>query len=99
MASSQDNVADDEHGGSNVVNLDHGDLNHDDQNDKYHLDDGADRLLLLALPLLRLLPAEKTSKTLKLTSFSSINIFMRVSIILELAPLEQQQPICISDLA
>ena len=69
MASSQDNVADDEHGGSNVVNLNHGDLNHDDQNDKYHLDDGADRLLLLALPLLRLLPAEKTSKILKLTSF------------------------------
>ena len=71
MASSQDNVADDEHGGSNVVNLDHGDLNHDDLNDKYHLDDGADRLLLLALPLLRLLPAERTSKILKLTSFSS----------------------------
>ena len=96
MASSQDNVVDD--GGSNVVNLDHG---HDDKNDEYHLDDGADRLLLLALPLLRLLPAEKTSKILKVTSFfsTSFNIFMRVSIILEFAPLEQQQPICISDLA
>ena len=66
MASSQDDVADDNHGGSNIVNLDHG---HDDKNDKYHLDDGADRLLLLALPLLRLLPAEKTSKILELTSF------------------------------
>ena len=61
MASSQDNCAD-EHGGSNVVNLYHG---HDDKNDKYHLDHGADRLLLLALPLLRLLPAEKTSKILR----------------------------------
>ena len=66
MASTQDNVADD--GGSKVVNLDHG---HHDKSDKYHLDHGADRLLLLALPLLRLLPAEKTSKILKLTSFSS----------------------------
>ena len=75
MASSQDNVVDD--GGSNVVNLDHG---HDDKNDRYHLDHGADRLLLLALPLLRLLPAEKTSKILKLTSLSSIsfNIFQHL---------------------
>ena len=75
MASTQDNFADD--GGSNVVNLDHG---HDDKNDEYHLDDGADRLLLLALPLLRLLPAEKTSKILKLTSLSSIsfNIFQHL---------------------
>ena len=72
MASTQDNEDDDEHGGSNVVNLDHGDLKHDDKNDKYHLDDGADRLLLLAPSLLRLLPAEKTSKILKLTSFFNI---------------------------